>query len=288
MQHALYSFKPGIQNYSQQIQCAKELGIPGIEYLANLELRTASIEKGKRLKEEMDEAALFCPCFSMWISMMNRTVKESVDLIKGYIDMAEIMGAPYFHHTVGPRKNPQQTFSQYLEVANTVIRETYDYAAEKGMLVLIEPQGHMMNGVSHLREFYGTVDRPVGAVLDTGNILESTSTNEEYLAEFAPLVRHVHLKDVLLKPHAPDSTWDVCVDGSAQRQTIMGHGVINFDHIFRMLKDVGYHGWYSLEYVAPEEWNAGFAQSVKNTKAMYDRHFDASWETYNHMIPIGG
>lgn len=277
MKLAYYTFFGGAQNYLQQIEQAHRYGCTGLEPLSNLDLASGDPERAKIIKEKLDEYGMCVPCFSMWVTIMPDP-EEAYKKICKMIDVAKILDAPYFHHTVGPVAYEGQPFSEYLATAVSVIRRTSDYAGERGMQILIEPQGMTMNGVAHLKELYDTVDRPIGAVLDTGNILTGGNTNEEYLQAFGPLVKHVHIKDMLIRDHLPKYAspfWEPAYDPAlpVARQTVIGEGDLDFYRIFSMLKDFGYDGWYAPEYCAPESFVPYYERSQNNLQAIYEDVF---------------
>ena len=270
MKHAYYTFPDGTTNYFDRMELAVQYGCDGIEYLNNRDLSEPSMELAYRLRERSDKLGLACPCFSMWAAVMEDPV-ASVRQIKAYMDMAEVLGAPYFHHTYGPALEGQGP-ADYMKVALQVARETAAYAAERGMLLLTEPQGLSMNGVEVLREYFDEMGDMAGMVLDTGNVLESNDSNEQLLDALGHKVRHVHIKDMITRktpPTFPDEDWRVCRDGSVARQTVVGQGELDLSAILSRLKALDYNGWFALEYNAPERFEKYYPISVQNFSTLY-------------------
>lgn len=274
MKHAYYTFPDGTTNYADRLDRAVQYGCDGIEYLNNRDLAVPSTELARALREKQDRLGLTCPCFSMWAAVMEDPA-ASVREIKGYMDMAQILGAPYFHHTYGPCLEGQSP-ADYMKTALTVARETAAYAAERGMLLLTEPQGLSMNGVEVLSEYFDEMGDMAGMVLDTGNVLESDDSNERLLDALGHKVRHVHIKDMFLRPAmpaCPDHHWRICRSGAAARQTVVGQGDLDFAAILSRLKALDYKGWYALEYDAPERFEKFYPISVENFKALHAKVF---------------
>ena len=274
MKHAYYTFPDGTKSYFDRLDRAVQYGCDGIEYLNNRDLSVPSVEMAARLREKSDRLGLCCPCFSMWAEVMPDPV-AAVREIKAYMDMAVILGAPYFHHTYGPCP-ADKSAAQYMSTSLAVARETAAYAAERGMLLLTEPQGLAMNGVETLREYFEEMGELAGMVLDTGNVLESNDSNEMLLDALGHKVRHVHIKDMITRktpPTFPDEDWRVCRDGSVARQTVVGQGELDLTAILQRLKAHNYDGWFALEYNAPERFEKYYPISLQNFKTLHERVF---------------
>ena len=276
MKLSYYTFGSGAQNYAEQVEHAKRYGCTGLEPLVTLDFASGDPEPARRTRALLDAYGMCCPCFSMYVEILRD--KDAYPRICRAIDQAAILGSPYFHHTVGPEAYPGQPFSEYLGIAVDMIRRTADYASQYGIQILIEPQGLIMNGIEHLSALYEAVDRPIGAVLDTGNILRSPDSCEDYIRAFAPLIKHVHIKDKIIRnrmPLCPDAKWTGCMNGLPQvsRPTIVGQGDLDLVGILGMLKDLHYDGWYSLEYDAPEAFDRYYPLSQQNFIDLYRRVF---------------
>ena len=84
----------------------------------------------------------------------------------------------------------------------------------------------------------------------------------------------MHIKDYLFKSglnEKPDDYWLETRDGDYLRDTIMGHGSINFEQVFRILRQAGYQGYYSLEYCGPEAASNAVKVSAENLRRLYGR-----------------
>ena len=276
MKFSYYTFGSGARNYAEQIEHAKRYGCTGIEPLVNLDFASGDPEPARAIRALLDENRMSCPCFSMYVEIMRD--ENAFRRICRAIDQAAILGSPYFHHTIGPDAYPGQPFSEYLGGAVDMIRRTSDYAAQYGIRILIEPQGLTMNGIQHLSALYEAVDRPIGAVLDTGNILQSPDSCEEYIRVFGPYIKHVHIKDMFIRqtmPACPDFNWEKRMNGlpGACRQTVVGQGDLDLVGILGMLKALDYDGWYSIEYCAPEPFLKYYPVSQQNFLDLYRRVF---------------
>ncbi len=276
MKQAYYAFAGGERDFFERQQHAVALGCHGIEYINQLELETPSVEYAHRLRENADRLQLPSPCFSMYVEVMQDPA-AAVSLIRQYMDMGEVLGCSYFHHTYGPIL-PGQSKSEYLETAVRVARETAALAGERGMKLLVEPQGATMNGVKMLGEFFDRMGDDAWLVLDTGNIFESDNTSMQLLEALSHKLRHVHIKDMIYRfrmPEFPDEGWRSCPHGAGARQTVVGQGVVDFMPILQKLKELNYDGWFALEYDAPETFEKYYPISYENFKTMYARVFES-------------
>ena len=276
MKHAYYAFTGGERNYFERQENALRFGCDGIEYLNVLDLSTPSRDLALRLKENADRLALPSPCFSMYVEVMQDPA-ASVKEIEAYIDMAEILGCPYFHHTYGPILAGQSK-QDYLKTAVDVAKQTASYAAERGIHLLIEPQGATMNGVEMLGDYLAQMDGLASLILDTGNIFESGDTSLQLVKALGDKVKHVHVKDMIYRdklPAFPDVSWRHCPNGAGARQTVVGQGVVDFYPVLEELKRLGYDGWYALEYDALETHDLYYPVSLSNFKKMYESVFNA-------------
>ena len=85
------------------------------------------------------------------------------------------------------------------------------------------------------------------------------------------------MKDYLRKPLesiVPDKYWNCSVSGQGLRDTVIGHGIVNFERIFSILILAGYDGYFSLENGAPEETLSCVRESLENMKIFYDRAYN--------------
>ena len=276
MKHAYYSFRGGEQSFLERQRHAKVLGCQGIEYINQLELEEPSVEYAHVLRENADKLELPSPCFSVYAEVMQDPAGE-VARLKRYIDMAAVLGCTNFHHTYGPILEGQSR-SDYLRTAVAVAKETSAYALERGISMLVEPQGATMNGVKMLSEFLGEMGDDMWLILDTGNIFESDDTSMDLLKALPHKIRHVHIKDMIKRfrmPEFPDEGWRSCPHGGAARQTVVGQGIVDFTPILHRLREIGYDGWYALEYDAPEAFDPYYSVSYENFKKMYERAHQA-------------
>jgi len=248
---------PYINTYKQMIDCAVQHGLSSIEGFCHFELETPDLEAARKVKEYADSKNVSFKCFSLFINLTGDDSKSQIEYAKKYAEIASILGAPYFHHTITPEfLEPQKVLCEkdkFLDNGILAVREIYDYAEDKGVKTIYEDQGFIFNGVNNFGEFLDKVDRDIGVVADFGNIYQSNNTLEDFISTFSSKICHVHLKDIKMT----DSK--ICVDGLPSltgkviNEVEIGTGMVEFEKCFKMLKDAGYNGYYALEYSAKSD-----------------------------------
>ncbi|MBQ9855533.1 MAG: sugar phosphate isomerase/epimerase [Clostridia bacterium] len=275
MKTSIFSLPSGM-SFHEAVDYAKTLGLDAIEPYPSREFARPDVDEAKRLKEYADEMGVGISCFSMAANIVTGDRKAAIEELKGYADVAAAMGSPYLHHTLLPVLNFSElglTFREAMKKAVEGVREISDYAAEKGIQCLYEDQGFYFNGVQRFDDFLGKVNRNVGVVADLGNILFVGEEPEAFTARFAPLVKHVHVKDYLRKDSRwpnPGEGWYIDRNGGYLRGTVVGHGTVNFQRVFSVLQSVGYEGYFSLEYDGMEDAYRANKLGLANMKRYYE------------------
>ena len=266
MKTGIFSLPDAKMTFREAVDYAERLGIDAIEPYPRGEFAQPDVEAARRLADYAGERGIGICCFSMGANIVTGDTAAAVERLKRYADVAAALGSPYLHHTLYPELNFSicaLPFRQALDRAVRGVREVYDYAEQLGVKCLYEDQGFYFNGVERFDDFLGEVNRNVGVVADLGNIFFAGETPEAFVARFAPLVRHVHVKDYLRKDSrwpSPGAGWYIARDGGYLRGTVIGHGAVNFQRVFGILRATGYEGYYSMEYDGVEE--AYFAQKT--------------------------
>lgn len=263
---------PAPMSFQEGVDYVKKIGVDAIEPYSVNEFATPDVEAARRLRDYAGEQGVDICCFSMGADFFKENPAEEVERLKRYADTAAAMGSPYLHHTLLPHLTLdilKQPFAPVLERAVQCEREVYDYAEQQGVRCVYEDQGFYFNGVQRFDDFMGAMNRNIGVVADLGNILFVGEKPEVFVARFAPLICHVHAKDYLYKDAGwpnPGERWYHTREGGYLRGTLVGHGVVNFLRVFSILREVGYNGYYSLEYDGVEEPYYAQQQSIANLR----------------------
>lgn len=260
----------------ESVDLAIKQGFDAIEPYPTKEL--ATLEDARRLADYCGERGIPVSCFSMGCDLLSPDIASAVKRLKHYIDIAVLLRSPYFHHTLIPHLKPlrfgQADFEQLLPQIVPAVREVCDYASERGIRCVYEDQGFVFNGVERFSRFLTELDRDdVGVVADLGNIMFVDETPEQFVGRFSNEIVHVHVKDYLLKSGGgahPGPGWHVTRSGNHLRDTAIGHGAIQFQQVFRILRTIGYDGYFSTEYDAPEPADKWLPISIENMKHYYE------------------
>lgn len=254
---AFYSIPyPDIHSTYALIDCAAEYGMKVLELFTRYELETTDLEAAKKIRAYADKRGIKICCLSCFASVDPETYTEVVSRMKAFVDVAAILGSPYFHHTLVAKYPTPEYVIEHKEILfETVIkavREIYDYGQSVGVRLVYEDQSFLINGVEGFGRFLRTVDRDVGVVLDFGNHYCVDEEMEGFFHAFKDRVCHVHVKDVIYldQPDCPGS-WKHTLHGKFFRVVSMGQGILDHEKYIRQLEAMGYAGCYSFEFGAP-------------------------------------
>lgn len=246
---------PRVKSYYDMIDIAAQYGLNAFEGLSIMEFAQPDIEEAKKIREYADSKNVTCPCLSAFVRFAHG--KENVERLKRYADVAKILGSPYLHHTiVGEFADPGKVLpckDELFADGIHAVREVYDYAESIGIKTIFEEQGYIFNGIKGFGEFLDNVRRDVGVVADFANIYEAGDDFLDFLSAFKDKVVHAHIKDVSLSATNPNGTGLKTLGGKFMYEARVGEGVVNFKEAMRILDDIGYNGYYALEYSAKDD-----------------------------------
>lgn len=249
---------PKIKSWFEMIDEAAKRGMPALEGFTNMELAEPDLEFARKLRTYADEKGVKFCCLSCFCNFGLDNTEEQITRMMRYIDVASILGSPFFHHTlVAGYLTPDyvlQSWDALFENAVHAVQLLYDYGQSKNVRLIYEDQGYMFNGVVNYGKFLNAVDRNVGVLLDFGNNYNVDEELDDFLEAYLPRVCHVHIKDVLYAPTPdgmPDSLYTL--RGNYFWPVAMGAGIMDHKKYITRLEHAGYTGLYSLEYSAPSD-----------------------------------
>lgn len=253
-------------------------GIHAVEPYPVNELSAPNLAAAKEFGEYCCKKGVDIPCFSMLGSLEGKNYKQEVEKLKGFVDVAAAMGARMFHHTLVPSlrhtAEHMPIFKKIIPQLISACEEICDYAAKYNITCVYEDQGFVINGVRAYEEFYLSLNRPnKGIVADLGNILFVGEKPQDFTGHFAPLVKHVHVKDYLAKPGSdpfPGNEWYLSANGDYLRGTIIGHGTVDFVQTMKILLRAGYDGYYSIEFDGIEPPEISIVNGLRNLRYYYE------------------
>ena len=229
-------------SWSEIVSTAGDLGYDGIEirgvardiYAPDVpQFRQGGAARTRALLQEkkLEVPCLASDCVLHLAPFRDRTVKE----LTAYIALARELGVPYVR-VMGDNPQPWPGAPVDEDHVYGLASELAPLAADNGVTLLVETNGWYSN-TAHLRKLLERIDHPgVAALWDVHHPYRynSESAKETY-ANIGPWIKHVHLKDSTLTDRV--------------RYQMMGYGDLPLETFFDVLKEGGYDGFYSLEWV---------------------------------------
>jgi len=178
---------------------------------------------------------------------------------RAYIDLAQKLGVPYIR-TFGDFLPAEEKTEVVLERIAQGLNELGNYAADKGVTVLLETHGDI-NNASVIKAIFAQVEsKAVGLLWDFEHPYLHGEEPETTYAELSSYLKHTHVKDARRT-----------ADG--KELCLIGEGDVPVAHIIKLLKNNGYDGWLSLEFEKkwapyleePEVSLPAFLSFVKNS-----------------------
>ena len=270
----------GITTYKQMVDFAASHGITQLETLNILDLSTPDLQIAAELKAYAGEKGIGFPCVSMGLDLVDGDYEAALETAKGYVDVAQVLGSPYFHHTIALNySDPQriaENFDLFYQRGLHAVRTLFDYAASKGIRTIYEDQGFLFNGQQNFTRFLADVNRNVGIVADFGNIQFVDEDVENFIAAFADRIVHVHVKDYVVTPGAQRDILPGeyrSKGGNYLRDCLVDTGSVHTQTAFAALQAMDYHGSISLEcnpFGTDEE--ASFLHNLHTIRSYMDRY----------------
>lgn len=276
MKLSVFSPPESFTSYDQVIDFCVAHGVGGLELFPILEMADGKLDTARRIADKAREKGLTMTCFSVGVDLAASDDVDRVSQLKRWADCAAAAGVPYLHHTLALSLTPSYGPVTQKQLRDRVVpkaRAIFDHAADQGVLCLYEEQGLYFNGAQRLGDFLDALDRPAGLCLDFGNCMFVDEKAEDLAGYFLPLIRHVHLKDYLLRPASmphPGPGWYTTTRGDRLLEVPMGYGSVQFEQILTILLHGGYDGWFSTEYCGPGDCQA-LALSLDNVRRYYQR-----------------
>ena len=254
---------PRVKSYIDMVDASVLHGLKYIEGFCILDLAEPDVEAAKKIREYADSKGIGFSCFSVYINLVGADRAEHLKRLKGYAEVAAILGSPYLHHTiVNDFMEPNNVLpykDEFFRLGIEAVREIYDYAKTLGVRTIYEEQGYLFNGVENFKKFLDTVDRDVGVVSDFANICQAGDDICDFIEAFSDKIVHAHIKDVVLNDESGLKT----LVGNYMKESIIGTGDIPIKKAIDLLKSKGYNGYYGIEYAAKSDDSPVIKESLE-------------------------
>ena len=222
------------------------LGLDGIEiicaddYSCGISLATSTSELN-RIQQRAVDAGLVVAGLAPYAKDMNHPDAgargRAVADLKGAVDIADALECRAMR-VFGGHEAPPSEQGRALGWLAESLREVGEYAQAAGVQLNIENHmDTMATSAEMTMAIVRAVDLPnVGVLYDQANLaFMNSEVYEMAIALQGPRIQHVHVKDFYWR-------------GTERIAAVLGEGVIPWREIVSDLTDMGYTGFYSLEY----------------------------------------
>lgn len=265
--------------FAESIACCRKLGANGVQlYAVAGELAPEAMtpeairEHNKILRDNGLEVSALCGDLGGHGFCRAEENPAKIERSKRIIDLALEMGTNIVttHIGVVPADENCRTY----EVLHAACEELAAYAHAKGAVFAVEtgPEPAV-----RLRKFLDSLStKGVGVNLDPANLVMVTNDDPVKAVEtLAPYIVHTHVKDgICLKKTDPQIIYDFFADGGIGDirlgdyflETPIGQGKVDFPAYFSKLKEIGYHGYLTIEREIGQDPVGDIALAVKAIK----------------------
>ena len=277
-----YSFQQlisaGAESQLSIMEKAAAMGFDGIEF-TDLQPPQGVSEAGyaQMLRAESDRLGLPIISYTVGANLLcDAGLDAEVERVCRKIDIAQLLGVPCLRHDAAwSMPESRRSFSGFAQALPTLAegcRRITAYAAEKGIVTMVENHGTFCQESGRLEALVTAVGHPnFGVLADLGNFACADENSANAVGRLAPFVRHVHAKDFLIRSGNgvdPGRGFFRSRGGNYLRGTIVGHGRIPLLQCLRILKSSGFSGWYSIEFEGMEPCLEGIEIGLENLKKL--------------------
>lgn len=251
-------------SFADIVSTAKDLGYDGIEVrgvknelhaprIKEFTENSAQATKAQLSKTGLEIACLTSACYLNKKEIKDQTIKEA----REYIDTAADLGVKYIRVLGDTDPAPKDTVDD--EAVRASLAAIAEYGAKKGVMPLIETNGAFAD-TGRLKNLLQGLQN-VGVIWDIHHPYRFFDESPEKTMEnIGTYIRLVHVKDSLN-------------NGGKIKYTMLGYGDIPVKKSVALLKQAGFAGFYSLEWVkrwdlSLEEPGIAFAQYAGYMRAL--------------------
>ena len=226
------------------LSSAADFGFPAVEirgvsdHLFAPEIPEFSDEKIEKTLESLKKRGLTIPVLASHCALALGNDEENMHEAKEYILLAQKLGVPYVR--VMPTKKPEPEPCDLIQ-CGVLYDQLCAFAAPYGVVPLMETNSLLADSRVMAQLMRGISSENKGVLWDIHHPFRFYhETPAETLGRIGTWVRHVHVKDSLIR----DGVNTYCMTG---------YGDIPISGCVEVLSQAGYDGYYSLEWV--KRWN---------------------------------
>lgn len=224
------------------ISTAKDLGYSAVEIRSIKgevyapEMKEFSVDLDKT-NELLQRTGVKIAMLSSPAALANHNDVKAVAIAKEYVDLASKLGVPFIR--VMSTDKPYFDGGDY-DLCRKQYKEVVEYAKTKGVVPLMETNGLFVD-TKVLSRFLEEFGDNCGALWDIHHPYRFNGEKiEETVANLGHFIKYVHLKDSI-------------VEKGKNTYKMMGYGDIPLEDAILALKENGYDGYYTFEWV--KLWN---------------------------------
>ncbi len=244
MKFAFMSFTTPEATLQEMLDIAKKYGYDGIEPRAQAKHKhgielDASTEERKEIKKRFETSGIECACLATSIRYCNTDEEkraEEIALTKRFIDLAVDIGCSRLR-VFGGMPDRVISVDEAIKIVGESLSKLKSYAEKNRVYICLETH-----------DFFSRADVAAPAVKmadssyvrinwDIMHPFTKLMTIEEAFAEVKNIIGHCHVHD---------GTYD---KARAPKLSLMGEGEIPYNVAVRLLKNYGYTGYLSGEYI---------------------------------------
>lgn len=253
--------------------------------------RTLDWELIDHVREKCKSAGIEISTYSVNADLLKTDPGEEageIERVKRHIDAAQGLGLSRMRFDVASFRRPFSTNTIYdfnREFPQMVRNGTIlcDYAAEKGITIVMENHGFFINGSERILRLIEAIDRPnLKMTVDVGNFLCVDEDPVAAVKRCLPMAEMIHLKDFYIrkKEQLPDQTemfncnkgsWFETMGGKMIRGSILGQGDMDIWEILKTIKHSDFDGYISLEFEGMEPCEQGTEIGLAMARAILDK-----------------
>jgi len=251
----------GSMTIREWVDIAAKLPVSGLEFYSGfLELRNPAFwPVARRMVEDAGMSIPMLCCSPDFTHPDPAFRAEQIAREKSWIDMCAELGGKYCRVLSGQRR-PEVSRADGIRYAAESIQECLPHAAERGVTLIIE--NHYKDNYWEYPEFAQKMDIfcDLVAAVEHPNFGVNYDPSNTFLAGEDPLELLRRVRHRVVTMHASDRT---LIEGTIEdlrreendsvgyakrlRHGEIGCGLNDYDEIFRLLKEVGFNGWISIE-----------------------------------------
>ena len=259
LKYAFMSFSCPTLTLDEMLALAKRLGYDGIEpridsgHAHGVELSASASSRATLRQKAIDSGIALCCVATSCRFADPAAVNEEIGVARRAIDLAADVGAPRLRVFGGQIPGGTRR-EEAITVAGDALRSLADHASQRGVTVCLETHDDWTHP-AHVAALMQRANHPNIAVnWDIMHpVRQSNVTMDEAYAALKPWIRHVHFHD------------GVTVDGQLKLAPV-GQGNIDHRRAVQLLRDAGYDGFLSGEWIDWEPYATHLPRELATMK----------------------